>query len=103
MINKILRKEFNSKHYKFNDLIYAFKEFTLYEHRHRSAFNAKAIVELNEKYYPKLDKELYGFWETNQFVQNEDDKYLSEIYELNRVESAERTIIEKYWKLVNNE
>jgi hypothetical protein len=51
--------------------------------------------------YPHINKELYGFWETNEYVWSDEygfDK--RDITILNRVEPKERIIVQKYWEKV---
>lgn len=98
-MNKILR---SNNEVTFDDLIEDFEDFSYYEHRKNSTFYAKAIITINEKYYPHIDRMYDGCWETNKFIHSEIDCDKNEITELNRVEKAERVITESYWKLVEN-
>ncbi len=99
MINKITRDTANEMGFYFDTLLEDFQEVSVQEHRRGSNFYTRSIVEVNEKWYPELPRELDGFWETNQYVW--DDNYgfdKSDIYELYRVEQKESTIVEKYWE-----
>ena len=98
-MNKITRK---TKGITFNDLIEDFEDFSKYEHRKSSTFYAKAIITINEEFYPNIDRMYDGYWETNEFIHSEIDCDKNEITELNRVEKAERVITQSYWKLVEN-
>ena len=94
MINKILRKD-NPK--QFEAFVDDFEETSYEEHRRGSTFFTKRIVRIDEEWFPEIDKELYGFWETNKFVYSEDDWDKSEITELNRVEKKEKVITTTEW------
>jgi hypothetical protein len=101
MINKITRSTAKEMGFDFNTLLEDFQENSVQEHRRGSNFYTRSIVEVNEKWYPELPRELDGFWETNQYVW--DDNYgfdKSDINTLYRVEQKERTIVEKYWEKV---
>jgi hypothetical protein len=101
MINKITRITAKEMGFDFNTLLEEFQEDSVQEHRRGSNFYTRSIVEVNEKWYPELPRELDGFWETNQYVW--DDNYgfdKSDINALYRVEQKERTIVEKYWEQV---
>jgi len=95
MINKITRKEFKGD---FGSLLGDFLENSYQEHRRGSNFFTRSIVEINEEWYPELDRELDGFWETNQYIWDDDygaDK--SEIYELDRVERVTKVVTTTEW------
>lgn len=101
MINKITRDTAKEMGFDFNSLLEDFQENSYEEHRRNSNFFVQSIVEIKEEWYPKVPRELDGFWETNQYVW--DDNYgfdKSDIKELIRVEQRERTIVEKYWEQV---
>jgi hypothetical protein len=101
MINKITRITAKEMGFDFNTLLEEFQEDSVQEHRRGSNFYTRSIVEVNEKWYPELPREFDGFWETNQYVW--DDNYgfdKSDINTLYRVEQKERTIVEKYWEKV---
>lgn len=59
------------------------------EHRRGSSFFTKWVYEVNEKWFPELDKEYYGYWESNQFVWSDDYWDRDDIRELTRVEKKE--------------
>jgi hypothetical protein len=101
MINKITRDTANEMGFYFDTLLEDFQEVSVQEHRRGSNFYTRSIVEVNEKWFPELPRELDGFWETNQYVWDDDHGFdKSDIYELYRVEQKERTIVEKYWEKV---
>jgi hypothetical protein len=101
MINKITRATAKEMGFDFNTLLEEFQEDSVQEHRRGSSFYTRSIVEVNEKWYPELPRELDGFWETNQYVWDDDHGFdKSDIKELYRVEQKERTIVEKYWEKV---
>lgn len=72
------------------------------EHRRGSTFYMRSIVEINEKYFPEVPRELDGYWETNQYVWSEEYVDWNEIKELRRVEKKERVITETYWEPVKD-
>lgn len=94
MVNTIKRKTFEGN---FDDLISDFSDFTRYEHRRGSTFHAKALIEINSEYFPELDRELDGTWETNDFIHSEEDFDKQEIHTLHRVKQVEETITIKKW------
>jgi hypothetical protein len=103
MINEINRKNAKELGLDFNELIDDFIEDSYDEHRRGSTFFKQSIVEINEEYYPDVDKELYGFWETNQYVYSDDygfDK--QDIDTLHRVILKEKVVTTKYWEKVKD-
>ncbi len=89
MINELTRQLAKELEVDFNSLLEDFVENSYQEHRRGSNFYTKSIVEINEKYYPEVPRELDGFWETNTYVW--DDNYgwnKSEVTELTRVEKV---------------
>lgn len=85
----------------FDQLLDDFYDDSFVNHRRGSSFYKTSIIEINEKYYPNIDKQLYGFWETNEYIW--DDNYgfdKTEIHKLTKVEPKERTVIQKYWEKV---
>lgn len=98
-MNKIERKNFEGD---FNSLVNDIETFSYEEHRRGSTFYRKGIIEINEKWFPELDRKYDGLWETNQYIDSEDYGDLSEIYELNRVKLVEKTItVQEYQKIEN--
>lgn len=101
MINKLdetIAKQFGLD---FDELLEYFYTDSFDSHRRGSSFYKQSIVEINEKYYPNIDKQLYGFWETNEYVWNDDYGFDKEdIDTLTRVVSKEKTITVKYWEKV---
>jgi hypothetical protein len=101
MINKITRATAKEMGFDFNTLLEEFQEDSVKEHRRGSNFYTRSIIEVNEKWYPELPRELDGFCETNQYVWDDDHGFdKSDINKLYRVEHKERTIVEKYWEKV---
>jgi len=101
MINKLNEKIAEEYGLDFDELIEDFYDDSFVNPRRGSTFYKQSIVEINEKYYPNIDKQLYGFWETNQYVY--DDNYgfdKTEIDILTRVTQKEKTITVKYWEKV---
>ena len=85
----------------FANLIDDFVEDSYKKHRRNSNFFTKSIVEINEKWFPELDRELDGFWETNQYISDlEYGSEKSEITKLNRVQKITKTITTEEWALV---
>lgn len=93
MINQIKRKDYPD----FNEFIDDCVDTSYQEHRRGSNFYTKWIVKLDEETYPDLDKSLYGYWETNEFIWSEEDYDRNDIDELNRVELQEKTVVVKEW------
>jgi hypothetical protein len=103
MINEINRKNAKELGLDFNELIEDFIEDSYDEHRRGSTFFKQSIIEINEKDYPNVNKELYGFWETNEYVYSDDygfDK--QDIDTLHRVVLKEKVIVTKYWEKVKD-
>ena len=101
MINELNEKIAEEFGLEFDELLNDFYDDSLEDHRRGSSFYKQSIVEINEKSYPHIDKELYGFWETNEYIY--DDEYgfdKTEIHKLNRVVLKEKTVIEQYWEKV---
>lgn len=98
-LNKITRE--TELPVKFDIFLEDFVENSYEEHRRGSNFFTKSIVEINEKWFPELNRELDGFWETNQYIRDTEYGYdKSDITELNRVERVTVTIPTTKWKLV---
>ena len=99
-INKITRENYPEH---FDSFIDDFYDVTYQEPRRGATFYTKSIACLDEEFYPEFP-ELWGFWETNQYVWHSDQGYDSrDIDELVRVEQKTRTIEEKYWAPVQEE
>lgn len=98
MINKITRETVGKDLFKqITDDVY---DTSYQEHRRGSNFYTRWVFEVNEEYFPK-HPELWGFWESNDFVF--DSEYGldgDEINELVRVEKKTETIVNTYWKKV---
>lgn len=100
-INKLDERTAEQFGLNFDDLLDDFYDDSLSVQRRGGTFYKQSIVEINEKYYPDVDKELYGFWETNEYIHSDDygfDK--REIDTLTRVVQKEKTIVQKYWEKV---
>lgn len=96
---KILKKEWGNTEYNWNYLIDDFQEHSFDIHRKGSNFYRKSIIQINETYFPNLDKEYYGFYETNTYIY--DDNYgvdRSEIIELTKVEKKTKLVEVTYWE-----
>ena len=90
MINKILRTEYQDV---FDSFIDDFIETSYEEHRRDSNFFTKRIIWINEDTFPHYSA-LWGYWETNIFVNDLEYGYdSSDIYQLTRV-TKEIEIIE---------
>jgi hypothetical protein len=103
MINEINRKNAKELGLDFNELIEDFIEDSYDEHRRGSTFFKQSIIEINEEHYPNVNKELYGFWETNEYVYSDDygfDK--QDIDTLHRVVLKEKVVTTKYWEKVKD-
>ena len=99
-MNKISKKTFEGDFYDFLEYL---EEKSFEEHRRGSTFYVKYVIDINEEDFPEVDRKYDGLWETNQFVESEEDRDLNEIYELNRVEKIEKTIIVTEYQLVKDE
>jgi len=93
MINKIKREDYPEKFDEFIDDIW---ENSYYEHRRGQTFFAKSIYWIAEKNFPEFP-ELWGYWESNQYITSEIDTDWNEIYELNRVEKKTKIIEIEEW------
>ena len=101
MINKLDEKIAIEYGLDFDELLEDFYTDSFVNHRRGSTFYKQSIIEINEKHYPDVDKELYGFWETNEYIWNDDYGFDREdIDTLTRVVSKEKTITVKYWEKV---
>lgn len=100
MINKITRGTAKELGVNFNELISDFDDTSYKEHRRGATFYTRSIIVIREEWFPEVNKELHGYWETNTYISSEDDRDLNEITELNRVEKKERVISETYWEKV---
>jgi hypothetical protein len=101
MINKLDEKIAIEYGLDFDELLEDFYDDSFVNHRRGSTFYKQSIVEINEEHYPNVDKELYGFWETNEYMWNDDYGFDREdIDTLTRVVSKEKTITVKYWEKV---
>ena len=101
MINKLNEKIAEEYGLDFDELLDDFYTDSFVNHRRGSTFYKQSIVEINEENYPDVDKELYGFWETNEYVYDDDYGFdIEEIDTLTRVTQKEKTITVKYWEKV---
>lgn len=100
-MNKITRESAKEMGIDFNSLLDDM-ETSKEEHRRGSTFYMRSIVEINEKYFPEIPRELDGYWETNQYIWSEEDWDKDEIDTLTRVEKKERIITETYWEPVKD-
>jgi hypothetical protein len=101
MINKLDEKIAKQFGLDFDELLDDFYDVSYSSRSRYSSFHKQSIVEISEKHYPHIDKQLYGFWETNKYVWSADygfDKM--DIDTLHRVILKEITIIQKYWEKV---
>ena len=72
MINILDEKIAKDYGLDFYELLDDFYDDSKSRHRRDSSFYKKSIVEISEENYPNVDKELYGFWETNEYVCSDD-------------------------------
>jgi hypothetical protein len=101
MVNKLNEKIAKEYGLDFDKALDNFIEDSYNKYRKNSTFYKQSIVEINEKDYPEVSNELYGFWETNEYVWSDIDGFDgSEIHTLNRVVEKQRIISEKYWEKV---
>jgi hypothetical protein len=99
MINKLDEKIAKEYGLDFDELLDDFYDDSKSRHRRGSSFYKQSILEISEEYYPNVDKELYGFWETNEYVYNDDDGFdKEEIDTLHRVVLKEKVVTKKYWE-----
>ena len=99
-INKLDERTAEQFGLNFDELLDDFYDDSLFVHK-RDITYKQSIVEINEKNYPNIDKQLYGFWETNEYIHNDDDGFdKREIHTLTRVVQKEKTIVKKYWEKV---
>jgi hypothetical protein len=103
MINKLDEKIAKEHGLDFDELLDDFYDDSNSHHRRGSTFFKQSIVEINEEYYPNVNKDLYGFWETNEYVYSDDygfDK--QDIDTLHRVVLKEKVVTTKYWEKVKD-
>jgi len=101
MINKLDEKIAKEYGLDFDELLDDFYDDSRSYHRRDSSFYKQSIVEISEENYPNVDKELYGFWETNEYVCNDDFGFNKEdIDTLTRVILKEKVVTKKYWEKV---
>ena len=94
-MNKINRKLVGKE--LFDQILDDIHEFSYKEHRRGSSFFVKSIFFVDDLLLPD-NPELWGFWESNQIVWDDDYGYEnSEITELTRVEKKEKTIVVEEW------
>ncbi len=93
-MNKITRKDYKGD---FDELIDDFTDTSYHEHRRGSTFFTRGIIEIDESYFPELDRSLDGFWETNTYIWSDEDWDKRDIIELNRVEIREKVVTTKEW------
>jgi hypothetical protein len=101
-MNRIARQTAKELGINFDSLIDDMEIVSYEEHRRGSNFYTRSVIEINEKWFPELPRELDGFWETNTYVSDSEwgpDK--SCINELNRVEEKTKVVEIKYWEKVN--
>ena len=72
------------------------------DHRRGSTFFVKAIIELkpeHKQYYPNVQnyEKYIGHWETDEYVESEDDVDWEEITELTKVELKTEMVEVKKW------
>ncbi len=101
MINKLDEKTAKEHGLDFDELLDDFYDDSKSRHRRGSNFYKQSIVEINEENYPNVNQELYGFWETNEYVYSDDDGFdKEEIDTLHRVVLKEKVVTTKYWEKV---
>ena len=79
------------------DLLSDFLEFSVKEHRRGGTFFVQQIVKVDGEFFPN-NPELFGFWETNQFIWSEQDYDKRDITELRRVHKAVKTTTVESWE-----
>lgn len=100
-MKEITRETAKEYGFDFNDLLVDFDTHSYQEHRRGSNFWIKSIICINAEWYPKVPREFDGYWETNQYVSDDEYGYdKSEITTLCRVEQKERIIKETYWEKI---
>lgn len=97
-MDKILRDSYEGD---WDLLLEEYNDFSKKDHRRGSTFYVKRILEINETYYPEVDRKYDGFWESNEYIWSEEDYDKRDIYEFNRVELVEKVVTTKEWQLVN--
>ena len=103
MINKLDQKIAEQFGLDFDELLDDFYDDSKSRHRRGSSFYKQSIVEINEENYPNVNKDLYGFWETNEYFYSDDDGFdKEEIDTLHRVVLKEKVVTTKYWVKVQN-
>jgi hypothetical protein len=101
MINKLDEKTAKEYGLDFDELLDDFYDDSRSRYRRGSSFYKQSIIEISEEYYPDVDKELYGFWETNEYVCSDDYGFNKEdIDTLTRVILKEKVVTTKYWEKV---
>jgi hypothetical protein len=103
MINTLDEKIAKDYGLDFDELLDDFYDDSKSRHRRGSTFFKQSIVEINEEYYPNVNKELYGFWETNEYVYSDDHGFdKQDIDTLHRVVLKEKVVTTKYWEKVKD-
>jgi translation elongation factor EF-4 len=103
MINRLDEKIAKEYGLDFDELLDDFYDNSKSRYRRGSSFYKQSIVEISEEYYPNVDKELYGFWETNEYVYSDDYGFDKEdIDTLTRVILKEKVVTKKYWEKVKD-
>lgn len=76
---------------------YQNEEISYDAHRRGSNFYRKCIIRINEKWFPTVDRELDGVWETNEYVWDSEygqtDSVPYVLYRVNEV-TTEKVVIE---------
>ena len=100
-MNKITRETAKEMGIDFDNLISDMDITSFKQHRRGSSFYTRSVIEIDEELFPEVPRELDGFWETNEYV--DDSEYgcdLDEIDELDRVEEKIKVTETKYWEKV---
>jgi len=101
MINRLDEKTAEKYGLNFDELIDDFFEDSYKSNISNGSYYIQSIVKINKESYPDVNKELYGFWESNEYIYDDSigfDK--EEIHTLYRVVQSEKLVITKYWEKV---
>lgn len=101
MITKFNRSDVGNEN--FDNFIDDYHAYSHDEHRRGSNFYTKAIVLINEEFFPQFP-EYWGYWETNMFIRDTEYGWeRDEIYELTRVEMQTIMVPKNVWVAVKSE
>ena len=97
-MNIITRETLLPKELEFKNLLTDFIQDSYNRSYHGSTFLRKSITEINEEYFPELDRSFDGFWETNEYlIDSEKGLETDKITSLTRVKEVVKTVVSRSW------